>query len=213
MKLIELNAPRLPMDKQSRFERAVKMGFTIKAFHGTITDFKEFKRSGTDLGIHFGTNDQAWDMILQKAPHNAFKDDGGEGQQRNAIIMPVLLKIKKPLEMEDVGAWYNVESVLDELRYSHELKSAMSNKHQAEIRQLYERSIGISPMSHADGMDRVRSIIQASGFDGIVYNNRFEGNRDRDKRSYIVFDPSQVRSLYAKFDPKQAASGNVSEDK
>lgn len=43
------------------------------------------------------------------------------------------------------------------------------------------------------------------GFDGFVYGNRVEGKGD----SIAVFDPSQIRSIHAAFDPARRASPDL----
>jgi hypothetical protein len=49
-----------------------------------------------------------------------------------------------------------------------------------------------------DGLKRL-------GYDGFVYNNRFEGDGD----SYLVFDSNQIRGRFANFAPRKTASNRL----
>jgi hypothetical protein len=199
MKLYEL---KLPMDKTSRFKRAVSMGYTVKAFHGTGEDFKNFKIASGDLGIHFGTNDQAWDRLTQKYPWNSSPDYDDPHTQYDGRILPVLLKIRNPLELEDVGGWNDPKKVVNELSFSYPFRDASSTEDKYLIHDVVRKDKEIS-------MKKVRKMIISAGFDAIKYENKYEG--ERFGNSYIVFLPSQIRSIFAKFNPNKSRSGNISE--
>jgi hypothetical protein len=53
--------------------------------------------------------------------------------------------------------------------------------------------------------DTVQASAKRQGYDGLVYSNRVEGKGD----SYVVFEPSQVRSRFAAFDPAKRDSANL----
>ncbi len=55
-------------------------------------------------------------------------------------------------------------------------------------------------------MDELRQMIKAEGYDSVKYRNEIEGDRDY---SYIALDPSQIRSVSAKFDPEQKESADI----
>lgn len=46
------------------------------------------------------------------------------------------------------------------------------------------------------------------GHDGVIFKNHYDAGGIQDQ--YVVFDPSQIRSKFAEFDPKKAKSGNIS---
>jgi hypothetical protein len=48
---------------------------------------------------------------------------------------------------------------------------------------------------------------QREGRDGAIFRNTTDGGPVTDV--YVVFDPSQIRSRYAMFDPEKSASGEV----
>lgn len=82
--------------------------------------------------------------------------------------------------MSDLHDWAP-DAVVNEL-----VDLGVISPEQADVTQLVDR-------------DQVRDWLAAKGYDGIVYANETEGGRDD---SYIVFDPSQVKSAYSRaFDP------------
>ena len=48
---------------------------------------------------------------------------------------------------------------------------------------------------------------QREGRDGAIFRNTYDGGDLTD--IYVVFDPSQIRSRYAMFDPEKSASEEV----
>jgi hypothetical protein len=50
--------------------------------------------------------------------------------------------------------------------------------------------------------------LRNQGYDSIVYRNTFEGGKSRD--SYIILNPENLRSKFAKFDPAETASPALS---
>lgn len=74
-----------------------------------------------------------------------------------------------------------------------------------------------TPLYAQDDMGRLvdnevyRQAIEDAGFDSIVHDaNIFRGmDVDSDTRHTIVFEPNQIRSEYAEFDPAKAESGDI----
>jgi len=199
MKLMELK-PELPMDKNSRIKRAMNMGFTVKAFHGTYSDFDTFKIG--DLGYHFGSLDQA------EARIDTSYAVGNDSDREGMNIMPVLLKMKNPLIMNDVYGWDEAEDVISGLL---ETKQFIQSANKQVIGELHSLLKEYDEDNSDEIMSSVREIIKSLGFDSIKYHNGVEGKKGN--TSYLVFDSSQVRSIFGKFDPTKAASPNISENR
>ena len=119
-------------------------------------------------------------------------------------IMPVLLKITKPLEMEDVGDWEVPANVIDGLFDSTEFMGTVDNDDVTVLKEIRE-SIGWPDDEAA--IHEIRLMIKKYGYDSIRYENTSEGAGT----SYIVFDSSQVRSIFAEFDPAKKSSGGLNE--
>lgn len=127
-------------------------GEPMVLYHSTdAAGFEKFKRSRSDVGMHFGTAGQAEDRFDLK-----FNADPYGAQLRGAAhaTMPVYLSIKRPLRLKDAGAWNpdNLTGALLEAIPSLKLADVQRLKTPADIRKLL--------MSH--------------GYDGIVYKNTGE---------------------------------------
>lgn len=117
------------------------MGYPIRAFHGTSTEFGNEYR-GTGLGPHFGTQEQA----------NAFAAEPG------GHVRPVSLSFNKTLELPD-GGWENPWIVMSKLEgagvLSEDEASALANTN-AEQSQMF---------------DELRQKLTDKGYDSIAYQN------------------------------------------
>jgi len=80
------------------------------------------------------------------------------------------VKIEKPLRLKDMGAWYG-EKVVEQVN----------------------KAIG-SKLHASASTSAIRNAIQNAGYDGVVYNNKFEGEGD----SYIAFSPDQITEYSSK---------------
>lgn len=220
-------AKGLDMSKAARMNRAKDTGFIVKAYHSTSVDFNRFRKRRGDIGIHFGTAGQAEDRIALTGI--------GEGAQ----TIEVRLKIRKPLRLDDAGAW-NIDGL------DYQLKDKFPQDLEAIRRLKTEKDI--------------REFIQSKGYDGVVYKNTGEtqgASEYRDKikvakdelnkvfpkakssfnledqqvpeyikyselnkeyekfreenaeDSYIAFESNQIRSVNAAFDPDHADSANI----
>jgi hypothetical protein len=149
---------------QELVDQAAKAaGYTVgPVYHGTSAEFTEFKRG--DLGIHFGTKEQA----------------AGRGGTRE---IRAFLKAKPIRIDDDPGFWMGRKIV-------NLLSDQGVNK--TELTELFNKAAsegGSSgePNSSADIL--ARGLIEL-GIDSIQYPNKFEGVGD----SVVVLDPSQIKS-------------------
>lgn len=114
-------------------------------FHGTRAgDIREFRYTRNDLGMHFGTIEQANDRLDLKSKGKA------EGN-----VIPVYLSIKNPLRLNDPGVW------------------SLSNMYQELVMDPG------APLTDAEyhslrSTPQLRAMLEAKGYDGIVYKNRHE---------------------------------------
>ncbi len=151
--------------------------------------FTVFQPGREDIGIHFGTREQA-DYI------RAGRDD--------AIIYPVYVRLKNPLRVYDSGEWHpttlahRLEDYWPRPKIDNEIRGSriLSTDEVTRVDMAGDR--------HGNEGARVElvHILKRHGYDGIVYQNLYEGNKKDD--SYIVFDPTQIKSAYGNrgtFDP------------
>lgn len=152
-------------------------GEPLVVYHGTDDVFDTFNPKLTrDIGSHFGAQEQA-----VKFGKN---------------IMPVQLNIRNPLPMNDVfsrqdglgDAWRTIDAETnitpaerDKLsEYTRAVQSKWSDDRDADNSKIKE---------FKQFWKLAEKVIRRSGFDGIVYRNKVEGDFD----SYVVFDPKQIK--------------------
>lgn len=172
----------LDMSPEARLARAREQGFDTDTtwYHGTHTDFSEFKK-GVDT--NFGGAQAAFGHFLTDNPKYAdlFTRPAYNGQPGGPQIMP--LRTRGNFKDLDI-------SVLDDLEKlgSHDdwnLAQTATPKAQALVEQL-----------KAEGYDGVR-------FSGVT--GRSFGAADE----LAIFDPSNIRSVNAAFDPARAGENGL----
>lgn len=130
-------------------------------YHGSGTLFNEFNTSG--IGSHFGSLEQAL-----AAP-------GGR-----KYFYEVSLSVHNPLELDDLYSWepYDLCETIEDLFSMdlHELKMQICSAQGNQEKEIHFQS-------------EVKSIIQAEGYDGIIYQNSMEGPGC----SVIAFESNQIR--------------------
>ena len=149
-------------------------GAPLVVFHGTLKSFNNF--SVGDVGFHFGTLNQAESRV--RTLTQGLPDEGKN-------IMPVYLAIKNPLRTPDAGQWNDsncVACMLGDMMVDDDAFAAA-----------YERALNNSP----PGQD-FKGILEAMGYDGIVYANVGEETLDFGEEagddSWIAFRPEQIKS-------------------
>lgn len=191
-------------------------------YHGTNARvrFTTFDTFGSELGSHFGTQKQASKFVTVDEAQGEYRSGGR--------IYPVYLSIQNPLRLRDMGNWDNdkVASQLFDLGIiDRDMNDAMVPDFNLRTDKFNERE--------RKNREILQKIIRDAGYDGIVYLNRFEGlnsdpeetisatyGDDRDlneltdvefkgylpeaQDSYIVLRPTQVKSIFNKFEPGES---------
>lgn len=194
----------LPMDEASRLARAKEMGFDVDNvyFHGTTAkDFSEFYPglANNGKGIYF-TQD------LHKA--NAYATNDSPIAPRNARIIPTFVKG----ELFDPDNSEHIKK-LNELRRNKSYDPEKYDKHNSlklgDLRKDYNtdelvdelKSLGFS--GRKIGKGKINS--------GYVNPETFEWiDTPNIEDEIVVFDPKNIRSKFAKFDPAMAESADIS---
>lgn len=187
-------------EEQARQQRMQEQGYNTDAYHGTfVPEFDAFKTRENDIGSHFGTSEQANDILRNV-------DD-------KPRILPVKLKIENPLRLEDKGDW-SFNTIKNQL-----IKNKIASKEEIN-------NINNKYFSEKDKTTALNKFIRQKGYDSIIYKNRHEGvpsdvqNAINDtgksihelnekelakypeiKDSYIPLNPANIRGKFAKFDP------------
>jgi hypothetical protein len=146
----------------------------VLAFHGTTADFAKFDLSkAVDFGLHFGTPEQASAF----AGGTTFR---GDAKGKPGRVFPVVLDMKNPVTMADLGDWTPAKMVAG-------LKDAG-----VVVSREIEQLSAVPKVSEREFNARLRAELEAKGFDGIRYLNQVEGKGLT--WSYIVWKPGTVRS-------------------
>lgn len=137
-----------------------------RVYHGTTRDVRNY-RIGTnkfgdeDLGIHFGS---------AAAASRRLEDARAERRQGAPRIYMEDITLRNPLRLPDVGNW----------------KSASRVAKVAEAAGIPGLVAGLKRISgEREQMPWLRQQIRAAGYDGVVYENSYEGGGE----SIIVFEP------------------------
>lgn len=194
-------------------EQALASGYVTPAVHGTklgkaiwaLPSKSGIGESGdalrlpsTELGVHFGTPDQA--------QHFTGRTLDPFYQPRT---YPTVLKTGKSLELPDSGTWH-MDDIKDSLRrlnqgngYGVDSGSYKVTNPKAHVGEFPEEE-------HAgiNSIEGIRDYLSRKGYDSVNYINKVEG---KGQRSYIMFKPSPeapkfvagVRSPFAAFNPSQ----------
>jgi hypothetical protein len=186
-------------------------------FHSTTEEFDEFDpRKSNDIGIHFGTPEQA----------DAAAKPIGKYREGTRLI-PAYIKVENPLRVKDMfstlrNRFINRAKILildtPGLHFNDEEKAeiydAAKKADAARSKAGGDYSIELIP-SNAKLLEEYNTqskrfwnvaekAIRRNGYDGLVYNNKVEGKGD----SYAVFDPKQIKSAIGNsgaFDPKSGS--------
>jgi len=149
-------------------------------YHGTTKTFGAFrsKARNPELGFHFGSISQAeWFATY----------DAQRGTLCGGNIRPVYLRIENPLRMPDVFV-RGPETALNALDWL--CRERFIGKADAtKIR---------GARSARDAHTRLIGLLEALGYDGIVYENDQEGGTaEINEDSYCTFSPEQIKSVFA----------------
>jgi phospholipid N-methyltransferase len=185
-------------------------GDPLVVYHGTTNRFNEFDKTKTmDIGIHFGTKEQANDFATKKGGH----------------VFPVYLSVKNMLELDfdptvvdgDQFMYRGFRYYEDTLnRIIEEMGMGGSGNMNvdkalvlAEEADTFTEEASASEDDRLDGLDELtipfwralQDVMEEAGYDGYQYENQLEGDGGV---SYSVFSPTQIKSAISNtgdFDP------------
>ena len=192
-----------------QIERAKALGFNTKRtwYRYDTEDYNHImgNKYGLHLGaIHFASTpagaNQRFETIKKNQP------------QTGGFIGQYWLKANNPLQLRDLGTW-TPGSVVRQVRSQYMNTPWIDSfLHKAEpLAEAWENSRDspedddnpdIDDVKRQPANDAIWAALKAAGFDGIKYRNTFEGGT-----GIMVPDPSQVRSINAKFE--EGTTGDV----
>lgn len=139
----------------------------IRAYHASTKDggFDKFRRRQNDIGVHFGTKEQANDRLnfltTRRYP--------GAPSMDGAHILPVDLHIRRPLRLDDVGWWS-----ADNVGFALERHPAFGKEAVQDILRRLPRTGRFGDRNPRSELVALRDLMHRKGYDGIVYRNTGE---------------------------------------
>lgn len=180
-------------------------GRPLVVYHGSTSSHDTFQIGEYEPGVHFGTANQA----------NNRRFVGGASTS-DGQVYPVYLSIQNPLRMRDTFGQGRSEATWLQMQAS----GLFTSEQMDSLADLDPEQAGTKAApTEGPFWRQVRSMIEAAGYDGIVYENRGERenraevdgtDKPTDVRGYryadswIGFDPAKVKSSTANngdFDP------------
>jgi hypothetical protein len=145
----------------------------LLAYHATTApeDFNRFEFT-EDVGFHFGSIEAAHNRLEQ------ITDPDDEESIEHARLIPCLLHISKSLRLDDCFTWEPGDTML------------ALQKAGVLVGDEFDRLFDGGFLDH----EMFREIVEAAGYDSIVYSNLTERGGD----SYIVLDPARVEFAIAR---------------
>lgn len=193
--------------------------FPIPVFHGTVspTGIKEFKqRPGgagwNDVpGPHVGTLEAATQRVearlgpsFEAIPKYSqkTKEELADKMESVASVMPLQMRMEKPF-LDPKG---NVFNEADFGKFVNQW--AINNGYFSRTLPTGDPLINASYTARKEAAQRdFAKQLLSEGYDVVPYINTAE---DIGSKSYLVLDPTKLRSRFAQFDPKKLSSANLS---
>jgi len=219
---IEKGGLGLPADNTA-MDRAKSLGFDIPAYHGTSKNFDSFNMGGSGktsgTGAFFSDNPHVSSSYSSK--------DGGN-------VIPVMIKAQSPVQVETKGAnWSGIgknvkvnapkisftdkdaDRIMFELTGDSEPTLRKRAAFKKTVGKLFENNFKYDDYLSSDDLARWAN---KQGYESMI----FDSIKDRGpegifhtsesalpSKNTVIFNPSNIRSRFAAFDPMQRNSANI----
>jgi hypothetical protein len=207
----------LPMDEASRMARAGEMGFG-PALHGTGADIAtvdpKFFGSGPDLlgsGFYTTTNPNRAERYVPRKQTSSTQVS--EDYAKGGNILPLMVRERAPFLLEDrqgdtatrmaeffgEDPFFSVSSTSSGVNY---IDSADGRR--VMLDPFQQKHYALQNIRKEFGPQEVKNVLTDLGYSGVSGPEGL-GNRVR-----VSYDPSDIRSRFARFDPRLAHLRNLS---
>lgn len=188
------------LEEASRLKRGADIGFNIDKtyYHGSTKNIEEFDPNKANAGAKgkiagFFTEDPKFANDYAFTPKT--KGD------HNPSVYPVHLKADNTFDYSNSE---HLDQVFDKIpagKMKDILKDNTINGRPMTVREL-EQQLEMGNWNYLEHPDVIKAI-KSAGFDSMHV-------KENGTKNIAVFEPSQVRSKFAKFDPTQKKSGKLS---
>jgi hypothetical protein len=208
----------LPMDEASRLARAREMGFEGGLLHGTGSDITAVdpaklggKQNVLGKGFYQTTNPQRSDRYVPKVKD----DDGSLIFAEGGNVMPLMTKSADEFDLTVPTGKENITRIANAFEgsdYDVELRDGGDS---VFIQSKTDPSASVFLDSYAEGQNtlmrlkdafgnnNITPILQEAGFTGV------KGVESRGSNVRVNYNPQDVRTQFARFDPRLSHLSNV----
>lgn len=202
----------LPMDEASRMARARELGYDTDRllYHGTFSNFDEFN-ANLVKSRHRGDN--------ESVPQVHTTTVSSEAETYGPNVMELYARgnfkdIDNPMSMQDALAKRMRNFAQDRKRaISEDEWRGVESPLKYETAEAAERLADLVDLSRTDGV-YAHALMQSnlakakrSGYDGVRIRGGWGDEYAGDH--YVIFDPKNIRSTQAAFDPAKSNSANL----
>ena len=199
---VQARSKGLDMSQRARTQRAKEQGFTINAYHGTAEDVAQFSANPP---MRFSAGQEGAIFFADKpdlaASYASYKD---------RRLTPQLMEAKAKGESTIMGVPRTAEEMAS--RYQEG-----GNIMPVKLRMQQPLVVDAKGKNWSEVWGDALSRAQAQGADGVIMKNvRDWGDaeaaletKNAPRTVYALFDPSNIRSTNAAFDPASKESANI----
>lgn len=208
----------LPMDEASRMARAAEMGFEGDFLHGTGSDIAAVdtsklggKQNVLGKGFYQTTNPERSERYVPRVTD----EEGNRVFAEGGNIMPLMTKSANEFDLTDYTGKENITRIADafdgsgfdvELRDGGDsafIRSKTDPKMSVFLDSKQEGQATLMRLKDAFGNNNVTPILQEAGFTGV------KGMEGRGSNVRVNYNPQDVRSQFARFDPRLSHLSNL----
>ena len=216
---------KLPMDEASRMARAREQGFDVDTplYHGTANEFDEFSKqlhaSSPDAreAFFFTTNP----TIASDYAAEAARAKTSRGLANDPEYSALIAKSKKAEARKEraITPWGKKSAESDHFAAMSERQQMRTEKNVGgeNVVPVYARlrnpKIVTGLTRHnPETFTKILRDAKAAGHDGVIfkgYDDAIFGKGFGEGDTYAIFDPQNIRSKFASFDPSQSGSSKL----
>jgi ADP-Ribosyltransferase in polyvalent proteins len=223
-------APLEQITPEVRAVRAQEQGYIGPLYHGTkhlpreqTTGIEAFnpRRFGkkTDAGWYGKGVYMSADPELSAEYAGHYVPVGGEiSAKPGATVYPLMARLKNPFVYNrvppvisskgiDVQSLANAQEMLTKLAslkgWSEQERELFNWQYKAQPKG-FVRAPELDDIVNKIGPARFSKVLKANGHDGVIINTA-----DQPMHEVLAFNPSQIRSVHAQFDPKKLSSWDI----
>ena len=196
----------LDMAPEARAQRAQDMGFTVDAYHGTKGDIPAFEARRAPKNEQMGLSG------VHVAENPEFANLYADGKGGN--VMPVKINPGKSLD----GSALVMEGTPEAQILADLLKGTGRKPYFSSSTMDGTGPRMAAPLQSAIDMvsqAKAEKVLRSHGFDSVKYDAKY-GSRGvngmyttAEGPAYVVFNPNNIRSRFAAFDPAKAGSNDL----